>query len=66
MLESGWGPWRRVFFSFCSFHRQWDPACHMCAAGTWRNHWRWRASAFIFKRWPRLWVWWVNRGRDDD
>jgi hypothetical protein len=58
----GWGPWRRDWFSICSRHgRGEELGCRMCMTG----HYVWRVNYnlnhFVYKRWPNLWRWWVNR-----
>lgn len=57
----GWGPWRAEWYSICSAHQRYDKGCERCEAGSWVNTWGLAVSHFVFRYWPRLWLWWANR-----
>jgi hypothetical protein len=57
----GWGPWRKVWFSVCSAHREPLMRCECCRRGGYLNAWRYRMSRIIYRVVPRVWLWWVNR-----
>jgi hypothetical protein len=59
MKTKGWGPWRKLWFSFCSMHQEYQETCHICNAGHWVNNWRYKFEDFIYKNFPKLWKWWM-------
>lgn len=60
-MTNGWGPFKRRWYSYCSAHQKFSDACNMCASGRWHNCWKTAVSGLIFKLFPSLWIWWVNR-----
>lgn len=40
-----------------------DPAdtCTACEMGYWHFELAMAVSSFVYRRWPNLWRWWVNR-----
>lgn len=62
MIEvKGWGPWKYKWFSICSAHglgAQDD--CPACNAGHWVNAWGYKIEDFIYKKFPKIWKWWMK------
>jgi hypothetical protein len=64
----GWGPFRSVWVSICSMHFRYDPTCHMCQSGSWRNLTVGFFDRLLFKVSPKAWKYlhtdvarWLNR-----
>jgi hypothetical protein len=53
--------WKKIWFSICSMHFDYNEECSMCRAGNWTNVWEWKIGGAIHDICPRLWRWWVNR-----
>ena len=54
--------WKEEWYSICSMHggnHQED--CNMCNTGNWVNVWMHNIGSIIYKLFPNLWRWWVNR-----
>lgn len=50
-----------AFFSFCSRHRIHDENCHICNTGTWENIFKYEIGSILYKLFPRIWRWNINR-----
>lgn len=61
MRTRGSGIRREDYYSLCSRHREWDETCVACSHGRWRNHWSRMGGSIVYKLFPWLWRWWVNR-----
>lgn len=59
--KRGVWPLRQTWYSICSAHQEHDPECDLCQSGWWYNDVRQAVGGWVFRRWPRLWRWWVNR-----
>lgn len=57
----GYGPWKKRWYSICSQHRHIAKNCDICLCGSYKNVWKVMISGMIFKLYPKLWIWWVNR-----
>lgn len=57
----GRGLFREEWYSCCSMHSVHDETCSRCRVGSWENVWKVLFSGFVFRRLPKLWVWWMNR-----
>lgn len=53
--------WKKEWYSICSKHKNHKEDCLRCNTGYWINTWMNRVSNFIFKNFPDLWRWWVNK-----
>lgn len=58
---SGFGPWKREWYSICSRHRHRDNTCDLCQVGSWKNIWKHKLCHVFYKCCPKLWIWWRNR-----
>lgn len=56
-----WGPFRQVWYSICSAHRENDANCPRCRTGFWSNALIDWCDAQVFAWMPRVWSWWHNR-----
>lgn len=60
MKTKGWGPWKKLWFSICSAHGMGEKEdCLACNSGMWVNNWRYKFEDFIYKKFPKLWKWWM-------
>lgn len=55
-----WGPFKQIYYSICSYHRDYSPTCRLCQYGDWTNVCQRKVGSFVYKRWPNLWRWWAN------
>lgn len=54
--------WKKeIWFSFCSAHREYNKDCKACNHGSWRNVWGSKFEGVVYKLFPKLWKWWVNK-----
>lgn len=53
--------WKQRWFSICSAHYEYKEDCGMCNAGHWTNVWQWKFGFIMYKLWPNLWTWYMNR-----
>ena len=52
---------KQIWFSICSMHAAYDENCNMCNHGSWENVIHYKISSVIYKFFPSLWRWWLNR-----
>jgi len=61
MKTRGKGLKKQIWFSFCSRHQEYEENCDLCNMGTWESAITYKISSLIYKFFPSLWAWWVNR-----
>lgn len=61
MKTKGTWPFILEWYSICSAHQEHDENCDMCTHGVWHNKYGMKFSKFVFKKYPKLWIWWMNR-----
>lgn len=49
------------WYSLCSRHQHHDENCETCSHGQWKYRYSHKISKWVFKKCPKLWVWWMNR-----
>lgn len=59
--RTGWGPWRRDWFSFCSIHTKVQGDCTACNSGSYANRWWNAVESVLYAIAPGIWRWWANR-----
>jgi hypothetical protein len=52
---------KKQFYSYCSMHFDEDKDCFACQHGQWSNIILDKIGHFIFKHFPKLWIWYVNK-----
>lgn len=60
-MKKGIWPFRKTWYSICSAHQKYKKSCPRCNKGNWHNDVRYYFSSVIYKNWPNVWRWWVNR-----
>lgn len=58
--ERGRFLFKEQWYSICSMHANHDDDCELCNTGTWKNIYMSVFSSFVFKHFPKFWVFWVN------
>ncbi len=55
--------WKYRWISICSIHgfEGTQIECNMCQTGIWSNLWISKISSLIYKLFPKLWIWYMNR-----
>lgn len=60
-LIIGWGPWKKRWYSICSFGRGHKPDCQTCRCGSYRNVWRGVLGGLVHDYAYPIWFWRANR-----
>jgi hypothetical protein len=60
-----WFLWRIEWYSICSRHHHYNHDCELGNTGRWVSVLGHKISHTIYKTFPKLWVWWVNRPKKE-
>lgn len=60
MLTKGKFLFKKEWYSICSRHQQYESTCNICNHGSWRNVFLSKISHFVFKYFPKFWIYVVN------
>ncbi len=61
MKTRGRGIFKEQWFSICSAHQGGDGKdCKLCATGHWNNIVVSRMTGFVFKHFPKVWIYFAN------
>lgn len=52
---------KEVWFSICSRHPIYVKDCDMCNKGSWNNIVKYKTSCIIYRIFPSIWRWYVNK-----
>jgi hypothetical protein len=58
----GRGIFKEQWYSICSEHGVASKNCIRCECGHWTNICWQKITYSLYKLFPKVWVWWVNRG----
>jgi hypothetical protein len=51
---------KKQWYSICSMHYEYKEDCNCCNTGTWENIFIHKIGSFIYKKFPKFWIWWMN------
>lgn len=61
MRTKGLGIKKKIWFSICSVHQEYNKNCNLCNKGTWVPVWRYKISSLVYDIAPGLWRFFVNK-----